>query len=114
MAKTFVQPGDVVEVAAPADRTAGQGVLVGTLFGVALHDALNTLPLRIGVSGVFTILADNNLVISAGERVFWDAANNWVDKTAAAQVCVGRATAAKAQAGTTVSVLLGAQTPAGT
>ncbi len=107
MAKKFVQPGVIVTVTAPAARTSGQGVLVGKLFGVAIQDAASGAPLPIGVMGVFTIAADNALVISAGDLLYWDAANNWVDKTATAQERVGVAAAAKVSTGTEVDLLLG-------
>jgi predicted RecA/RadA family phage recombinase len=117
MAQNFVQRGRVVTVMAAANILSGAGVMIGvSLFGVATHDALNGAALEIDTEGVHTLPADNNLVIAVGDRVFWDAANSWVDKTAAAQVCVGVAVAAKLQAGTTVNVKLNGvnNTPAGT
>ena len=38
--KNYVQPGNVVTLIAPANVKSGDGVLVGSLFGVAAYDAL--------------------------------------------------------------------------
>lgn len=116
MATNFVRPGAIVEATAPGGgTTAGTPYMIGgVLFGVAVTTAQAGATFRLGTTGVWTLPADSNLVITAGDRVFWDSGNNWVDKTSAAQVCVGVATTSKIQAGTTVEVLLGARTPAGT
>ncbi len=37
--KNYVQSGNVVTLAAPANVKSGDGVLVGSLFGVAAYDA---------------------------------------------------------------------------
>ncbi len=115
MSTNFVHKGDVVTVVSPSGGvSSGDPVLIGEIFGVALHDAVAGAALELGIEGVFTLPGDTNLVIAQGDRVFWDATNGWVDKTATAQVAAGRATTAKAQAGTTVEVKLGGSTPAGT
>ncbi len=53
-------------------------------------------------------------IIDVGDRVFWDATNKVVNKTATAQVCVGVAVSAAANPSSTVRMRLGANTPAGT
>jgi predicted RecA/RadA family phage recombinase len=37
--RNFIQNGDIITVAAPAAVASGDGVLVGTLFGIAVDDA---------------------------------------------------------------------------
>ena len=66
--------------------------------------------------GVVVISKTDSLAIAVGDRVFWDAANKCVNKTSAAQVCVGVCTkAVAATAGLlTVQVKLGAYLPAAT
>ena len=54
------------------------------------------------------------LGIDVGDRLFWNAADGVLDKTASAQVCVGVEVATAASANTVVRVKLGAVTPAGT
>jgi len=53
--KNYIQPGEVVTVAAPRTLAAGEGVAIGTLAGVALTDATSGNPVEIALSGVFTL-----------------------------------------------------------
>ncbi|MCA6305667.1 MAG: DUF2190 family protein [Phenylobacterium sp.] len=115
MARNIVHmPGDVITVTAPADRTAGQGVLVGTLFGVAMHDATNGSPLDILVNGVVDIAKAAGVAVTAGARVFWVPASNAVNTTATSQMNAGVAIQAAAPGDATVRIKLGAVTPSGT
>lgn len=123
MAKNFVcGKGTVIPVAAPADVLSGRLVVIGSLYGVAQHDALSgqRVEIEVPAGAVYTLQADTNLQIDVGDRVFWDSTNSWVDKTLTAQTCVGvavpldtLASIAKVTAGTTVRVLVGAATAAG-
>lgn len=81
--KNFVQPGLSVPLPMPYDRTSGQGVLVGALFGVVAVDALTGVTAEVAVSGVFDITKEAPLVIAVGARVFWDNTNKRVTTTAA-------------------------------
>ena len=54
------------------------------------------------------------LAVGIGDRLFWNAGDGVLDKTATAQVCVGVAVLPAASADTVVRVKLGAVTPAGT
>ena len=53
--KTFVQPGLSVPLPVPYTVTAGQGALVGALFGVVAVDALSGVTAEVVVNGVFDI-----------------------------------------------------------
>lgn len=76
MAKNFVQPGDVIEVVAPANHSSGDGVKVGTfIFGVAQHDALSGEPLSLGIEGVYSLPKIAGLVVAEGDRLGWDEGN---------------------------------------
>lgn len=110
----YVQKGCVISVTAPADVSAGDPVIVGSLFGIATRDALTGASVDIQCDGVVTITGDSGISFAVGDRVFWDAANSWVDKTATAQLCVGVAVSAKGATAGTVNVRLGGVTPAGT
>jgi predicted RecA/RadA family phage recombinase len=113
--KTFVQPGRAITVAAPAGGvTSGDGVLIGNLFGIAQGDAQATEDVEILTEGVAEIAKTSALAISIGDRLFWDGTNKVVNKTAAAQVCVGVAVAAAANPSATVYMKLIASTPSGT
>jgi len=115
MAKNYIQPGKIITVTAPTGGvTSGAGVLIGTLFGIAQHDADEGAELEILTEGVIEIGKTSALQIDVGDRLFWDATNKVVNKTATAQVCVGIAVSAAANPSATVKMKIGANTPAGT
>jgi predicted RecA/RadA family phage recombinase len=115
MAKTYIQPGHTITVAAPTGGVlSGQGVLIGTLFGIAQYDAVEVADVEILTGGVVEIGKTSALQIDVGDRLFWDGTNKVVNKTATAQVCVGVAVSAAANPSGTVRMKLGAVTPAGT
>ncbi len=70
--KTFIQPGDVVSVTAPANVAAGAGVLVGSLFGIAVNTALSAASVEIATRGVFDVTKVGSQAWTVGARVYWD------------------------------------------
>ena len=113
--KAYVQPGKSLTVIAPAGGVlSGQGVLIGALFGIAQYDAIEGAEVEILTEGVVEIPKTSALQIDVGDRLFWDATNKVVNKTATAQLCVGIAVAAAANPSPSVRIKLGANTPAGT
>jgi predicted RecA/RadA family phage recombinase len=115
MAKNHIQPGHVLTVPAPTGgAVSGAPVLIGALFGVAQHDAAQGHDVEILTEEVVELPKATPLAIDLGDRLFWNAGDGVLDKTATAQVCVGVAVAAAASAATIVRVKLGAVTPAGT
>ena len=115
MAKNYIQPGHTITVAAPTGGVlSGDGVLIGTLFGIAQYDAAEGADVEILTEGVVEIAKTSALQIGVGDRLFWDATNKVVNKTATAQVCVGVAVSAAANPSATVRMKLGATVPAGT
>lgn len=113
--KNLVQDGDICEVTAPYTTTSGQGVKVGAaLFGVAMADIASGQKGDLRLTGIVDIAKEAPLVITAGDRVFWDDANRRVNKTAAAQLNVGVAVADALSADTIVRIRLSPVTPAGT
>jgi predicted RecA/RadA family phage recombinase len=113
--KAYIQPGRALTVTTPAGGVlSGQGVLIGTLFGIAQVDAVEGAEVEILTEGVVEIPKTSALQIDVGDRLFWDATNKVVNKTATAQICVGIAVSAAANPSGTVRIKLGANTPAGT
>jgi predicted RecA/RadA family phage recombinase len=113
--KAYVQPGRSLTVTAPAGGViSGQGILIGTLFGIAQYDAVEGAEVEILTEGVVEVPKTSALQIDVGDRLFWDATNKVVNKTATAQICVGIAVSAAANPSGTVRMKLGANTPAGT
>jgi predicted RecA/RadA family phage recombinase len=115
MAKNHIQPGRVLTVPAPTGGAlSGAPVLIGALFGVAQHDAAQGQNLEILTQEVVELPKATPLAIDLGDRLFWNAGDGVLDKTATAQVCVGVAVLPAASADIVVRVKLGAVTPAGT
>ena len=113
--KSYIAPGKSTTVTAPTGGVlSGDGVLIGTLFGIAQLDAGEGAEVEILTEGVVEIGKTSALAIGVGDRLFWDATNKVVNKTATAQVCVGVAVSAAANPSSSVQMKLGAVTPAGT
>ena len=92
--KNYVQPGDVVRVPAPADVLSGAGVLVGTLFGVAVHDALSGADVEIATTGVYDLPKAGSQAWTVGAAIYWVAASFHCSTTAGANTLIGHAVAA--------------------
>jgi predicted RecA/RadA family phage recombinase len=69
--KNYIQPGDRVGVPAPANVASGAGVLVGSLFGVAIADALSGAEVQIAVSGVFDLPKVGSQAWTVGSLIYW-------------------------------------------
>ncbi|MCU0909802.1 MAG: DUF2190 family protein [Rhodobacteraceae bacterium] len=94
--KNFVQPGDAITVAAPANVNAGAGVLIGSLFGVALTTALSGASVEIQTTGVVDITKAPSQAWTVGALIYWDAANNRATNVASTNKLIGLAVAAVA------------------
>ena len=115
MATNYIQPGRSITVAAPTGGVlSGQGVLIGTLFGIAQYDAVEGAEVEILTEGVVEIGKTSALAISVGDRLFWDDTNKLVNKTTTAQQQVGVAVAAAANPSATVKMLIRAALPVAT
>lgn len=107
--KNFVQPGDVITLAAPAAVASGGGVLVGTIFGIAAFSAANGAPVEVKTTGVFDMDAVAHATaqaIAVGEPVYWDATAKKATKTDTSNTKIGVAVAAKASTDGVVRVRL--------
>ena len=62
----------MITVTAPVGGvTSGQGVLIGSLFGVAAFDATEGEAVEIATRGVFDLPKEPAAVIAVGDRVAW-------------------------------------------
>ena len=115
MATNYIQPGRSITIAAPTGGVlSGQGVLIGTLFGIAQYDAVEGAEVEILTEGVVEIGKTSALAIGVGDRLFWDDTNKLVNKTTTAQQQVGVAIAAAANPSATVKMLIRAALPVAT
>lgn len=113
--KTYVQAGDAIDITAPAALTAGQGLLIGSLFGVVAADAANGAAAVLYTEGVFSLRKAVGS-IGAGVRVFWDDTAKRVTATSTSNTCIGWHVGTAANAGadnTEILVKLGAPNASG-
>jgi predicted RecA/RadA family phage recombinase len=94
--KNYIQPGDVVTVAAPYDVTSGSGVLVGTLFGIAAFSAVSGASVEIQIVGVFDVAKVSAQAWTQGAAVYWDDTAKNFTTTSASNTLVAKATEAAA------------------
>ena len=104
--QNFVQEGDAVTIAAPAALASGQGVLVGSLFGVAANVAASGADVVLRTEGVFDLTAESAATATVGAKAYWVAATSLVNATASGNKLIGVFTVAKASGETTARVRL--------
>ena len=75
--KNYVQEGRYVEVAMPYARKSGEGVLVGSLFGVCVVDSALNESINIDTEGVYDLTSVTGASTDAavGAIAFWDNAS---------------------------------------
>lgn len=112
MTTLFVQPGDTIDMAAPYDRSAGQGAQVGSLFGVALNDVLSGSTVSFAVEGVFTLAKTSAQAWTVGQKIYWDDTNKRCDSDGTVGMLIGVASAVAANPSSTGTVRLNGVAPA--
>lgn len=111
MASNFVQPGRHLTLTAPYARNAGQGALVGSLFGVALSTVANAAAGEFAVEGVWDLTKTSAQAWTLGDKVHWDDTNKRCDTTPTVGPLIGVATAAAANPSSTGRVKLNGTVP---
>jgi predicted RecA/RadA family phage recombinase len=104
--KNYVQKGENLTVPAPADVLSGEGVLVGSIFGIAAETALSGADVDLVTEGVFDMPKVSALAIAIGDKVYFDAATKLVNKTSSGNTLIGVATTAAANPSGSVNVRL--------
>lgn len=87
--KTTIQPGDRITVAAPAAITAGAGVLVGSMFGVAQNDAASGADLTMAIVGVYELTKVGSQAWTVGALIYWDDTNKRCTTSASGNTKIG-------------------------
>ncbi len=104
--KNFVQPGETITLIAPAATPAGQGVLVGFLFGVAVTTVASGQPVECDTRGVFNLAKTTGEAWTQGAVLYWNDTTKAITTTVGTNRIVGRAAAAAASGDTTGLVYL--------
>jgi predicted RecA/RadA family phage recombinase len=92
--KNYIQKGDVMTVTAPAAVASGAGVLVGSIFGVAVRAAASGADIDVDVVGVFDLPKATGAAWTQGLRLYWDDTAKNVTATASTNKLIGVAAAA--------------------
>lgn len=88
--KNYIQPGEIVTALAPADVASGDGVLVGTLFGVATTKALSGAEVELATVGVFELpKVTGQAWASAWAAIYWDNTAKKLTTTSSGNTKVG-------------------------
>jgi len=105
----FVQNGRYVEVTLPYDRKGGEGVLVGTLFGVCVVDGLAGEIVNIDREGVYGLVAASGASTDAiqGALAYWDNTNKRITPVSTSNTLVGKFALAKTTSQAAARVILG-------
>ena len=101
--KNYVQPGNTITLTAPYAVTSGDGLLVGSIFGVAAGDAANAETVEVALVGIFDLKKVASQAWSAGDKVYWDDTNKRCTTVATDNTLIGVAVEAVASgAGDTI------------
>jgi len=106
MAGNYVQPGKILTLTAPYNRTTGQGALVGSIFGVALQTVLINVEGEFQVDGVWTLAKTSAQAWAVGDKIYWDDNNKRCDSDSTQGKLIGVATAIAANPSSTGNVRL--------
>lgn len=106
----YVKEGAAIDYTPGADVAAGDVVVLSDLVGIAKREIKANTPGALAVTGEFDVAkaSGGGVTFSAGDKVYWDDTNNLAVATdgAGANKLLGKATAAAADAATTVRVRL--------
>lgn len=91
--KNEIQPGDIVELAAPYARSSGEGALVGAIFGVAMTTLANAERGSFALKGVFELTAAA-VSVTEGQAAYWDNSAKAVTNVTSGNTLIGAFTEA--------------------
>ena len=88
--KNYVQPGNTLTFTAAAAIASDEGLLMGTLFGVATASATTGQPVEATLVGVDDLPKITG-AIAAGQKVYWDAVAKAVTTVVGTNKAIGAA-----------------------
>jgi len=94
--KNYVQPGNTLTLTAPYVVTSGDGLLVGSIFGIASGTAALGDPVETALVGVFDITKVGSQAWTVGAKVYWDDTNKRCTTVATDNTLIGVAVEAVA------------------
>ena len=94
--KNYVQPGNTLTLTAPYAVSSGEGLLVGSIFGVAAGDAESSATVEAALIGVFDLPKIGSQAWTIGAKVYWDDTNKRCTTVATDNTLIGVAVEAVA------------------
>lgn len=104
--QNLVQTGDVVSLTAPAAVASGAGVLVGTIFGVAVNSAASGAAVELRLTGVVELPKVGAQAWTEGAAIYWIAADGACTTASSGNTLIGKAVAVAANPSATGLVRL--------
>lgn len=104
--KNYVQSAESITLTAAATLTSGQGLLVGTIFGVVSAAAVSGQLYTLVLEGVFDLPKAAGDTPAVGAKVYWNNTNFNVTTTSAGNSLIGVAVVAALAGDATVRVRL--------
>lgn len=104
--------GQNLTLVAPYNVSSGAGLLVGSIFAVAIAAALTGESVAAERTGAFSLAALSTDTASIGDAAYWDDTNKRITTTSTGNTLVGHFYVAKLNAETTATVLLTAPSSA--
>ena len=94
--KNYVQPGNTITLTAPYAVTSGDGLLIGSIFGVAAGTAAVGEAVEAALTGVYDLKKVASQAWAAGDKVYWDNTAKEATKTTTSNNLIGVAVVAVA------------------
>ena len=94
--KTYVQPGNTITLTAPYAVASGDGLLVGSIFGVAAGTAAIGESVEAALVGVYELKKLGSQAWAVGDRIYWDNTARQTTKVTTSNTLIGVATEAVA------------------
>lgn len=104
--KSFVQPGDIITIPAPAATSSGDVVVAGSIVGIAAGNAAEAAAVDLALTGVYELPKVSALAIGVGDKVYYDAGTKLVNKTSSGNTLLGVAVSIAANPSASVNVRL--------
>ncbi len=87
--KTYIQPGEKLDITATAAITSGAGILLGSIFGIAQNTAAIGDRLVIQLEGVVDMAKAPSQAWTYGALVYWDNTAKVATTTASTNKLIG-------------------------
>ena len=94
--KNYVQPGNTITLTAPYVVASGDGLLVGTIFGIATGAAALGETVEVALTCIFDLTKIGSQAWTVGAKVYWDDTKKRTTNVATSNTLIGVAVEAVA------------------